>query len=188
MTETAKQQRIDPAAVDDLEAVLAVDEKVIATIAPDQMSQPTPCPDFDVAHEVEHVVNGSQDYAARLTGEQSEEHSHDYRRSDDPASRLRANAASIVAAYRGGSPGTEVLPLDVLLMEFLAHGWDLAVATEQQARFPESAAERALTSGRRMLTLERRGTSFGPPVEPPEDASSVEQLVAFLGRDPRWNR
>ena len=73
-------------------------------------------------------------------------------------------------------------------MEFLTHGWDLATATNQPVDFPDDAVDIALTTGKHMLSPDFRGPdkSFGPEQQAPASASSLENLVAFLGRDPAW--
>ena len=73
-------------------------------------------------------------------------------------------------------------------MDYQVHGWDLARATGQDVPFGDDAARQALEAGRQMLKPEYRGPDqqFGAEVSAPADASPVDQLVAFLGRDPGW--
>ncbi len=73
-----------------------------------------------------------------------------------------------------------------MLMEYIGHGWDLAVATDQPTPFSEAAVGAALAAGRKMLKPEYRGPdkSFGDVVEVDDDAPALDQLIGFLGRDP----
>jgi uncharacterized protein (TIGR03086 family) len=174
----------NPGAIDDLESVLHTTGSLLAGVTPEMASRPTPCDELDVAHLVDHVLTWSHDYAARVAEEPPAE--------PDAAGRRRAAdfgtfGDAIVAGYRAGTPGAQQLPVEILLMDYLGHGWDLAVATGQPTAFPESASVRALAAAQQMLTPEMRGDSFGPPVVAPDDAGALDRLVAFLGRDPGWS-
>lgn len=81
-------------------------------------------------------------------------------------------------------PGSALLSM--MLVEYIGHGWDLATATHQPVPFDETEADAALAAVRGLLTPEFRGPdkAFGPEVIPPENAGSVDRLVAFLGRNP----
>ena len=74
-------------------------------------------------------------------------------------------------------------------MDYEVHGWDLARATGQAVPFEDGEALRALETGRQMLKPEYRGPDkeFGAEVPVPDDAAPMDQLVAFLGRDPGWD-
>lgn len=173
----------DAEAVDDLSAVLDATDEVLRNVAADQAHLPTPCPELDVEALVDHVLTWSRNYAARLAGTRGATQDGV---PDDPSTVLRSCSVDILAAYRSGTQGAQELPIDVVLMDYLGHTWDLAVATGQSVRFPDSAVVRALAAGEAMLTQENRGDSFGPPLPSPPDATSLERFVAFLGRDPRW--
>ena len=186
MTEHAKAAT-DPSAVADLEAVLAATAEIIGGVSADQRHLRTPCADFDVARLVDHMVGWAGSFAARLSGRQPDVDPLAFRAGPDPGGQFHAFSAEIVAGYRrpGDAPA---LPLGVLLMDFQAHGWDLATATGQPVRYTEHQASAALAAGRRMLKPEYRGADqgFGPEVVAPAGATALQQLVAFLGRDPAW--
>lgn len=167
---------------------MAEDEVAIASVKPDQGPLPTPCPDYDVARIVDHLVGWATSFAARLTGGSFEGDPNDFHVGNDPAGEFRQAAQTIVAAYREGGGESERLPIGVLLMEFATHGWDLATATGQPFGLDPATAQAALEMGRQMLKPEYRGPgqSFGYEVDVAESAGSVDKLVAFLGRDPGW--
>lgn len=166
-----------------LESVLTKTEALIAEVGPEQHLLRTPCPDLDVRHLVDHLVGWARESARRVTGEESSEDPNAYR-SDDPAREFEQAATRLVSGLRAAAE--PAMPPGMLLMEFITHGWDLATATGEPITYSDDEAEAALSAGRAMLKPEYRGESFGPEVEAPDDATAVERLVAFLGRDPRW--
>ena len=72
--------------------------------------------------------------------------------------------------------------LQIRLYDLLAHGWDLAQATEQPADLPDDLAEQSLAFARTQLTEQARRGRFGPAQIAAEQAPAIERLVAFLGR------
>lgn len=180
-----------------LDSVLTKTSTLLAGTPPDAAHRPTPCPDFDVEGLVNHLVQWLTTFATSLVG-------------DPPpapgapapgwpaieAEQFALAGRQAVTAFRNGAedrpvtllggpiPGSMVLGM--MLMEYVAHGWDLATATGQPVLFDEAEAEAALAAGRQFLTPEYRGPdkSFGDEVGVPDDAPAVERLVGFLGRDP----
>jgi uncharacterized protein (TIGR03086 family) len=179
-----------PTAADDLEAVLATTASVLDGVGADDWTRPTPCEDFDVAALVEHMVRWSLTYAQRVGLSSPTDAEGEHRSGDGtghPAAQLLRDVAPvIVTGYRSDSEGSRALPLGIVLLDYVGHTWDLAVATGQELRLPDSAVDRALAAGRSMLTPDVRGDSFGPEVVVAADATGLERLVAFLGRDPGW--
>lgn len=115
---------------------------------------------------------------------------------DRPTAEFRSSAAEIVSGWRtygvdrtvgimrGEMPGQNVLAMTIT--EYLAHGWDLATATNQSILFTDTECAQALSLIEDMLPPQYRGDGqpFGEVVSVPDDASAVDRFVAFLGRDP----
>jgi uncharacterized protein (TIGR03086 family) len=174
--------------IDLLASAFDTTERIMAGVRPEQARLPTPCSDFDVARLVDHLVGWAKSFAAKLTGGTFEGDPNDYRAGADPAADFHDAAGTIVGAYRDGGDAAKQLPVGVLLMECIVHGWDLATATGQPTSFTRAEADRALDMGQQMLKPEYRGPgkAFGFEVEASDSAGSVEKLVAFLGRSPDW--
>lgn len=182
--------------VDLLDGVLAKTGRLVAGVRRDQREQPTPCPDFDVASLVDHLVGWLRKFADSATGEQSAEDPSAFHAGDDASEQFDAAAGRAVAAFRSGAtdrplrltqgelPGSAVVGM--MLMEYIGHGWDLATATQQPVPYTEDEAEAALAVGRQMLQPEYRGAGkpFGEEVAVPERADAIQRLVGFLGRQP----
>jgi len=72
-----------------------------------------------------------------------------------------------------------------MLIEVLGHGWDLGAATGQPEPMDPAVARSGLAWTQPFLAQVGRGTSFAPAVTVLGGASPTDELVAFLGRDPR---
>jgi uncharacterized protein (TIGR03086 family) len=187
--------------VDLLDAVLGKTGALIAETAPDARARATPCPDFDVAGLIDHLAGWIGTFAESASGSPPPPAGQPDAEWPVPqAERFRSAADQAVEAFRGGAedraltlmsgpvPGSMVLGM--MLMEYVGHGWDLAVATGQPVPFDDTEAEAALAAGRQMLSQQYRGPdkSFGDEIPVPDDAPAVERLIGFLGRDPHTRR
>jgi uncharacterized protein (TIGR03086 family) len=189
--------RTDSADIAVLDGVLAKTGDLLAGVRPDQRSLPTPCSDYDVGALMDHIVGWAQVFAAGSNQKEFPEDPAGYHCGDDPAAEFRLAAADIVEGWSthgldrtvkvtsGDSPGEMVFTMT--LMEYLTHGWDLAVATGQPVPFSDTEAEVTLRRADGMLPDEYRGAGmpFGEVVAVPGDAPAVERLVGYLGRDPQ---
>jgi len=178
---------MEPTDADLLESVLAKTEGIIAGVRPDQARLPTPCEGMVVARLVDHLVGWATSFAARVSGRPLEGDPNALVAGADPAGEFAAAARSLVSAYRADRPEARSLPVGMLLMEYLGHGWDLATATGQPTGFTAAEAGRALELGRTMLKPEYRGPgkTFGFEVPSAETDAPLDRLVAFLGRSPQ---
>ncbi len=172
-----------------LASVLDQTEAIVSAVRPDQAHLPTPCPELDVTHLTDHLVGWARSFAARLTGTADTGDPNAYRAGPVPSTEFGAAARSIVRSYRETTEASRALPAGFLIMEFLTHGWDLAMATGHSVAYDQEAAEWGLATGRQMLKPEYRGPGqpFGPEVTVADAAGPVVRLVAFLGRDPAWS-
>jgi uncharacterized protein (TIGR03086 family) len=182
--------------VDLLAGVLHKTGNVMAAVSPDSATRPTPCPDFDVATLVDHLAEWLTTFATSAAGTPPPAPEGEGPWPEPAVARFRVAADHAVAAFRAGAderaltlmsgpvPGSMVLGM--MLMEYVAHGWDLAVATGQPVPFEDAEAEAALAVGRQILSPEYRGPdkSFGLEVPVAPDAPAVDRLIGFLGRDP----
>jgi uncharacterized protein (TIGR03086 family) len=174
-----------------LDRSLADAELLIANVQREQWDAPTPCTEWSVSRVVAHLVGMNRVFAAMLAGEPPPA------RADIAADQLlqayRESASKLLAAF--GEPGvldrtfdspmgsaTGAERLNIRLYDLLAHGWDLAEATGQDASLPEEAAEAALAFVSNQLLDEARPGRFAPAQPVSADAPAIERLVAFLGR------
>src|SRR5690348_5203839 len=75
--------------------------------------------------------------------------------------------------------------VSVFSLEFLVHGWDYATAVGHDLRAPDSLTEYVLGLAQQLVKPEQRGAAgFAEPVPVADDASPLQRLIAFTGRDP----
>lgn len=91
------------------------------------------------------------------------------------------------------NPHTGDVPLDQAIARFYTtdvflHTWDLARATGQEVDLGEDRCAQVLAGMEPMDEMLRQSGQYGPRVAVPEDASSQDKLVAFIGRDPAFGR
>ena len=73
----------------------------------------------------------------------------------------------------------------MVIGDLLVHSWDLAQALGLDGTLPAEAAEATLMGLQRMPEPMLRGENmFGPAIEMPDDASTQDKLLGFVGRQP----
>lgn len=175
--------------------------------APDagDLARPTPCERLDVAGLRDHILGWLRFFAAALGDPHARSPRPDpeaFRAAEAAgplADDVRAAAAAIVAAVRGGAPRREVVlaasrmdgdaVLAMILGEYVLHGWDLARALGRPWTPPPAACEAALQFFQGMIVPEYRvgeTAYFGPEVPVPTGAGPLDRLLGFAGRDPAW--
>jgi len=166
---------------------------LISNIRADQWSAPTPCADWTVRQVVNHLIGMNRVFVALLADQAPPPRPAADHVEDDPVGAYRDSAAALLGAF--GRPGvldrtyhgplgtaTGAERLQIRLYDLLAHGWDLAQATEQPADLPDDLAEQSLSFARTQLTEQARPGRFGPVQSVAEQAPAIERLAAFLGR------
>ncbi len=153
---------------------------------------PTPCPDWDAAALVGHVVDTTRRVLARADGSEPVQLGPD----DDPVAAYPAARAEVEAALRThgdaevdvfGQPGTFGQLVETLLLaDTLLHTWDLCRALGNDPRLDPEAVSTTLAFLTPMGEAMRRPGGFGPQVEVPAGAIEQDRLVGFCGRDPAW--
>ncbi|WP_127479970.1 TIGR03086 family metal-binding protein [Nocardioides pantholopis] len=161
-------------------------------------SRSTPCPDWDVAAVVRHVVVGERAFTTSLAGLPYDLPALSAEVADLPEATLpdvlESTGAALREALAASGPGeypTGIGPLpapailDLRTIEALTHGWDVARGTGRPLDVPEQVAERALEASRLLMArLPADRTPFAPPQPVDDAAPAVDRLAALLGRRP----
>lgn len=170
---------------------------LLAELAPDQLDQPTGCPDFDVRALAGHLVATVE--RARVIGQGGGPFSvphvitgiADAGWADAYADAARtmwtvwngdSTLTATVQAPWGTIPGSAALW--GYLNETLVHGWDLATATGQDPEADPDVVSPLLAIVAQIIPAEPRGGQipFAPVVEPADGAGPTERLANWNGR------
>lgn len=172
------------------EDTLGVLQRVLHTIAADDLSRQTPCTQFDVSQLTGHLLR-SITAIGGMAGAQIPERDEGDSVEGQVVSAARA---ALDAWHRRGLDGSVPfgkgeLPAKtacaILSLEFLVHAWDYAAAVGHEVNAPEPLSEYVLGLAHHIIRDEQRASAgFDDPVDVPADAGALEQLVAFTGRTP----
>src|SRR5580658_4785853 len=176
---------------------------IVSGIGADELGHPTPCPGYDVAGLIDHLVEAGRRAAALGRGQAPPpgDESPQVELSDAPG-QLRSAAEQATQAWGDssslslrytmpwGEECTGATLVDMYLADLAAHAWDLARATGQIDKLDPSLALPALQGARTVIKPQYRnmvepGTPFGAEVYLAPGADDWERLAAFMGRDPR---
>jgi uncharacterized protein (TIGR03086 family) len=176
-------------------------EGLVRNVPREQHELPTPCREWNVRELLNRIIWWPHLGAAVLRDEGSDVDAGDFGE-DDAAAAYRAAADEFLTTMKAsaGLEGMVASPLGEMhagvwarfvFVNQLAHGWDLATATGQDATIPPSLLEVADRLVRDMFFTQ--GMFSGIPrmpelidveVEVGDSATPTDRYVAFLGRDP----
>jgi uncharacterized protein (TIGR03086 family) len=160
--------------------------------------RPTPCGEYDVLAVMEHVAVWAPVFAAAVNDTRvdfdpttfvvgSERIKVFASASDSMMAGLKANGFDRMMTMTSDPlPGEFVL--NMMLMEYIGHGWDIAQATGRALPYTDHEAAVALTAAQAIIQPQYRGTGmFGQEADAGPNPSNLDKLAAFLGRSPRWS-
>ena len=178
---------------------------LVARVTDDELGNPTPCPAYTVGDLVEHVGGLALAFTAAANKERSKYNEEPApgsaeRLGDDWRTRIPRDLVNLAQAWRdpeawtgmtriaGGDSPAEVVGL-VAADELVVHGWDVARATRQ----PYDPEPEVLAAARSFLAMFASPdapagpeVAFGPSRPMPDDAPTLDLVVALAGRDPGW--
>jgi uncharacterized protein (TIGR03086 family) len=155
---------------------------VLAAVHEDQLAQPTPCGEWNLAQLVGHLVEAPARFLQMARGEQP-----DWSAGPRPATsgflaEFRSNADDLIHHWHQVGESADAGQVDWQIAEIAVHTWDVARATSQARPLLPEVAARGLAFMSTALTAENRGHAFGPAVSVPDDAPVWDRLAAFAGR------
>lgn len=179
-----------------LTGILVKTEDVVEGVKKDMRQLPTPCPDYKVEDLVNHVVGWLQVFDANCNGRTYDGNGAEYHCLVHPATEFHTAATSLLDGWikygfdRNVSMINSELPAEMVFnmtaMEYLTHGWDLAIATGQPIPYSEQEAEDTLTRALTTLPAQYRGENmpFANIVKVPDSAPAIDRFIGFMGRKP----
>jgi uncharacterized protein (TIGR03086 family) len=161
------------------------------------LRRPTPCQGWDLAALLDHVSDSIGVLHQAITGGSASAAPPGYPGpGPDPVVRLRGQAARLLDACAAAGPAerrvaiwdrelTASMVAVTGAIEITVHGWDISVACGARQPVPPGLAAVLLPIAPLLITPGTRPGLFAGPVRLPGPASPGDQLVAFLGRQPR---
>lgn len=179
-----------------LETMLELTAVVIDEAAA-HLDRPTPCPELDVAGLLDHLAVWVQVFDAAVNDRTVEFDPMSHHVTASWATIFGDAAGSILDGLRRlgsdrmmrmtGNPLPGEFVLNMLLTEYVGHGWDLCRALDRPAPYTDELTTISLAAAQAIIEPRYRGTGlFGAEVASTSTMSSMDQFVAFIGRDPQW--
>jgi uncharacterized protein (TIGR03083 family) len=151
---------------------------IVGALDERQWSAPTPCAEWDVRAVVDHLHDLQRNFLVTMTGEAK------------PEPDLTALIAAFeqegalqrtVTTRLGQIPGQTAL--NIITMEHLAHGWDLAHAVGRTPSFDPDVAEESIAFAEMMRpSMPAHLVRFHDPQPISPEAPAIDRLAALLGR------
>jgi uncharacterized protein (TIGR03086 family) len=177
-----------------IERATAFAQEKVERVQPDDLSNATPCTEFDVRALLNHLIGNLGLLATVAKGEKAERPQGDQFEAD-PAAAYSRRREELLSAI--GVPGVFdrdwVMPFGTLagtlmaniaFMEHLTHGWDVAKATAQDTTIPAELVVECTEAATAIGDMLRMPGVCGPPVDVPDSASVEDKFIAFMGRTP----
>ncbi len=190
-------------ALDALAVAASVD--LVDRARPADLARPTPCADWTLHGLISHMAAQHYGFAAAAAGDADPARWRPRRLGADPVAGYRAAAQAVLAAFAADGVLDRRFPLPELaagalfparqavsfhFIDYVVHSWDVAKALGLEARFPPDLLDTALRVARAVPGGEHRlepGAAFAPVVAW-AGGSTLDQVVALLGRSPDWKR
>jgi uncharacterized protein (TIGR03086 family) len=163
--------------------------QVLINVTSDQLSSPTPCPEWDVKALIGHVIAGNQRVVERAGAHVAplpEDLGAAHRASAKAAQKTFAEPDGLTRTYQlpiGEVPGTAFIELRT--SDLLVHAWDLSVATGQPTDLDPELAEYVLAFSTQMMSrpgLRGDGRPYGEEQPCGDERPAADRVAAFLGR------
>jgi uncharacterized protein (TIGR03086 family) len=188
----------------DRRAVLA-SVAVVARLRPVDLERPTPCADWTLADLLAHLTVQHHGFASAAEGHGADPEAWRVRPlGDDPVAEYTAAAEHVLTAFGGDGvldrmfalpefgegaqfPGRQAIRFH--LVDYVVHAWDVARSLGVGIELDTEVLDVALAVAEMVPDDEQRlrpGAAFRPGVPVPDDAPTLDRVVALLGRSPAW--
>jgi uncharacterized protein (TIGR03086 family) len=163
---------------------------VVRAIEPAQLTDPTPCTEFDVRELVHHLLywGPSLEGAGRKENVSPSDVDTTDWRGDLLAQLTRTvEAWAPASAWEGTtSMGPAKVVGEMIVGELVVHAWDLARATGQSLDLPDDLLAYTYEGVAAGAAQGREMGIYGPEVPVPADAPLLDRILGLTGRDPSW--
>jgi uncharacterized protein (TIGR03086 family) len=171
------------------EATLAVLQVVLRNLTTEDHTKRTPCSEFDCHALAEHLFECLAGVGAMAGAPITDPEEGTLE------NRVAVMAAQAIEAWRTRgvdgmvpAPGGGEMPASVgasiMSLEFLLHGWDFAQASGQELPVSDEVVAYVQALADPIVPPGRTRAAFAAEVDPGDDATPLQRLVAFSGRRP----
>ena len=169
--------------------------EVLAGLADDRLTSPSPCTEYTVGDLIDHVdlvAQGATAFALGSSQLPDTGYSHlkpDWRDTVTQHVRALGKAWDDPAVWEGTGnvPGSDLSNStwgNIALTELVVHGWDIATATCQAFDLPENTLQACFEHVAVFVPNAPLPDLWGLPVEVPPDAALLDRILAITGRAP----
>ncbi len=177
---------------------------IVGKLAPDDLDRPTPCAGWTLGALLAHMIGQHYGFAAAAEGDSQDAAVFaDRPVGERPAVDYEAAARRVIDAFstpallegtmylpevRGGMSLPATMAIGFHLVDYVAHGWDVAKSLGIAADFDDDVLQMALAVAEE-VPEEAKGVDAMLPFRPSVSTSSadlLDRVVATLGRDPGW--
>jgi uncharacterized protein (TIGR03086 family) len=168
------------------------------------LTRPTPCTGWTLADLLDHMTTQHRGFAASARGNVDDVSVWSVVSSPDPVAAHLDSAADVMEAFAAvdpdagmfwlpevldGGPFPASMAVAFHLVDYVVHGWDVAVSLGGVADYPGDVLATALEVAQLVPDGAERdepSAAFAHALPGPDAASTLEQILRQLGRDPAW--
>jgi uncharacterized protein (TIGR03086 family) len=177
---------------------------IVGKVGRDDLDRPTPCAGWTLGTLLAHMIGQHYGFAAAAEGNSQDPAVFaDRPVGEQPAADYEAAGRRVIDAFsapgllegtmylpevRGGMSLPATMAIGFHLVDYVAHGWDVAKSLGIAADFAPDVLHAALTVAEE-VPEEAKGSDARLPFRPSVPTSSadlLDRVVATLGRDPDW--
>ncbi len=176
-----------------LEAANKAMTSVISQLTPEHRQAATPCTEWNVHQAIDHVCQGCQMVAGSLAGQTPPQEAVDLL-ADGPATGwANAYAALSAAATPEALAATHQMPfgevtgdiaVSAISADAIVHAWDVAKGAGVDFKLDDDVAEWTLATWQQLVPADGREGGFADVVPVPDDASPLDRMLGYTGRQP----
>jgi uncharacterized protein (TIGR03086 family) len=178
---------------------------IVARVRDTDLDRPTPCAGWDLRALLVHMAGNNNGFADAAAGAAADRRVWEGVGLDaDPVGAYEKSARRVRAAFAesgvlestfevygfGSVPGGTAVGMHFI--DYLVHGWDVAVAIGAEPDLDPELCLAVLRIGARWppdsTAIWGPGAPFGYRVPVADDAPPAHRMLGFLGRNPTWAR
>lgn len=168
--------------------------RLISGLTPEHREMPTPCDEWTVHELINHMCEGAHLVAGAFEGQAPPDEVPNFL-AEGPMngwstarSHLEATSTPDVLTSLQQMPFGEVpgeAALSLIVADHITHAWDLAQASGQDHGLSDELCHFALATWEGIVPAEGRdGKNFDDAIAVGSEASAIDQLCAYTGRQP----